>query len=139
MLTGLRVTFWVHTLVALVMGLLLIFAPGWTMNAWGSELLDEPLVELYGAAIVGLGVASLLAALARRWEEVRITAYMEVTYTAVASLLGVYLMFFSDAVLPTLTWLLVVMYALFFIAFGYFTLAERTRPHEVESGTPAFR
>lgn len=139
MSNGLRTTFWFHAFVAIVMGAAMILAPVWTMNLLGWDLLEPPLLQLYGVTLMALGVSSLLAALAHHWEEVRVVAYTEVFFTSAAILMFVYLMFFSDAAIPRLTWALAILHALFFVAFGYFTLQERARLQTVEPGKPAYR
>jgi hypothetical protein len=139
MSNGLRTTFWVHAFVALVIGIALVLAPVWTMDLLGWDLLEPPLMQLYGVTIIALGVSSLLAALAHRWEEVRVVAYTEVFFTAAAVLMFLYLMFISDAAIPGLTWALAILYALFFVAFGYFALQERAKTHAVEPPKPAYR
>jgi hypothetical protein len=137
MSTGLRTTFWVHAIVALVVGLAMLFIPSWVAGVFRFTDVNPLLIQVQGVLILTLGFSSLLAALAQRYEQVRIVAEMEIFYTAVAIVVGLYALLFAAA--PATIWGLIIVWAIFLVAFGYFVLQERAHPHVVATPPPAYR
>lgn len=133
---GLRTTFWLHALVTLVFGIGFLFAPAFVANIFEIDPFDPFVTRLYGAAMIGLCASSVLAALAKVWEHVAIITQTEVVFTFVSVLVCLYALFFVGA--PVIIWLVVALFAVFFLLFGYFYLQERTA-HVTQPGTPALR
>jgi hypothetical protein len=136
MSTGLRTTFWVHAIVAVVFGIGYLFAPAFVADLFEIDPFDPFVTHLYGAAVLGLGFSSILAALADRWEQVRIVTEMEVALTLFSVLVCLYALFFADA--SAMIWVAVGLFGVLFLLFGYFYLQERSA-HAVTPGTPALR
>jgi hypothetical protein len=137
MSTGLRTTFWVHAIVALVVGIVMLFIPNWVAGIFRYTDVNPLLIQGQGVLILTLGVASLLAALAQRYEQVRIVVEMEIFYTAVAIVAALYVLLFAAA--PVTYWGLIVVWAIFLVAFAYFALQERAHPHAAATPPPAYR
>jgi uncharacterized membrane protein HdeD (DUF308 family) len=91
---------------------------------------------LYGAATIALGVASVIAALSKTFERVDIVLQMEVVYTLLAVIVGLYAIFFAQA--SALLWIGVAIFALFLVAFGYYYIVTRSLT-EAERGRPALQ
>lgn len=136
MSTGLRTTFWIHALVAAVFGLGYLFAPAFVAGIFDIDPFDPFVTRLYGAAILGLGASSVLAALAKRWEQVAIIVETEVVFTLLSVAVCLYAIFFAGA--SAMIWVAVGLFAVLFLLFGYYYLQERT-VHASEPGTPVLR
>ena len=136
MSTGLRTTFWLHAIVAAVFGIAYLFFPSFVTDFFGFEPMDPFAMQLYGAATLGLGLASVLAALATRLEQVAIVIEMEVAYTALALLVYLYTVIFAGG--PAMVWLGAALFAIFFVAFGYYYLQTRSVVSS-DTGHPVLR
>jgi hypothetical protein len=136
MSTGLRTTFWLHAIVAFVFGIGYLFAPIFVGDLFGIDPVDPFITRLYGAAMLALCGSSVLAAMADRLERVDIVLKMEVGYTLLALLVCLYAIFFASA--PAITWVAVAIFAIFFVAFGYYYLQTRTAG-QAQPGRPATR
>ena len=136
MSTGLRTTFWIHAVVAFVFGIGYLFAPAFVAGVFDVEPFDPFVTRLYGAAAIGLCASSVLAALAKRWEQVAIVVEMEVVFTILSAAVCLYAIIFANA--SVMVWLAVAMFSFFFLLFGYFLLQERI-VHVAEPGTPALQ
>jgi O-antigen/teichoic acid export membrane protein len=136
MSTGLRTTFWLHAIVALVFGIGYLFVPDFVTDFFKFQPVDPFIMHLYGAATLALGLSSILAALAVNYERVDIVLKMEVAYTLMAVLVCLYSIFFNNA--PTMTWVAVAIFAVFLVLFGYYYLATRSLT-AAERGRPAIQ
>lgn len=136
MSNGLRTTFWLHALVAIIFGLGYIFLPDFVTGLFNIELGDPFIAQLYGAATIALGVSSILAAMSRTFERVDIVLQMEVVYTLLAVLGGLYAIFFAQG--SAMLWLGVAIFAIFLLAFGYYYLVTRSLTAE-ERSRPAMQ
>lgn len=136
MSTGLRTTFWLHAIVAAVFGIAYLFFPSFVTDFFGFETMDPFVMQIFGAATLGLGFASALAALATRLERVEIVMEMEVAYTALALIVCLYALIFAGA--PAMVWLGAAIFAIFFVAFGYYYLQTRSVVSP-DTGRPALR
>ena len=78
--SGLKTTFLVHFIVALIFGLILLLIP----EAWGNLIgwpIKEPAIyRLVGAAILGFGASSWWAYKETAWEKVKIVLQMEIVW-----------------------------------------------------------
>jgi hypothetical protein len=133
MSNGMRTTFWVHALVAIVFGLGYLFVPEFVTGLFNLELGDPFIAQLYGAATIALGTSSILAAMSKTFERVDIVLQMEVVYTLLAVLGGLYAIFFAQG--SAMLWIGVAIFALFLVAFGYYYLGSRSLT-EAERGRP---
>jgi hypothetical protein len=137
MSTGLRTTFWVHAIVALVVGIVMVVIPNWVAGILRFTDANPLLIQGQGVLVLTLGVSSLLAAIAQRYEQVKIVVEMEIFYTAAAIIGALYALLFAAA--PVTFWGLIIVWAIFLVAFGYFALQERRQPHAAATPPPAFR
>lgn len=108
---GLKITFLVHALVALVLGLVLYLQPGlWaTMFKWTP--FDPHMTRIYGAALLALVVGSWFGYRASRWEEVRIVVLMEIALIVLSTIGGLWAVLFRAA--PAFTWVAIVIGVVF--------------------------
>ncbi|MCS7260561.1 MAG: hypothetical protein NZ765_07245 [Anaerolineae bacterium] len=87
-----RVTFIIHFIVALVIGVLLLFIPA-TFGGWFGypEIPDLiPVIRALGAILLGLGAGtSLCGIFASRWESVEYVVRGEIAYLALQTIVFV--------------------------------------------------
>lgn len=115
---GLKTTFIIHFIVALLFGLGFLFIPA-TVGSWYGMTVQEPeTYRLLGAALLGLAVSSLLAYSAQTWESVRIVVIMEIVWTILGTLVALYAIFFMSY--PALWWINAIILAAFAVAFSWF-------------------
>ncbi|MHB1319148.1 MAG: hypothetical protein ACYCYF_11065 [Anaerolineae bacterium] len=82
-----RFTFWVHLLVAVVLGLGLLVVPDMTADWFGFGETGEwlPVLRSFGALLLGFGAfTSYLGTRARSWEQVDFIVRAEIVYLALA-------------------------------------------------------
>lgn len=117
---GLKITFLIHAIVALVFGIVLYLQPGlWaTLVKWTPH--DDHMTRIYGAALLALAVSSWFGYRATRWEEVRILVLMEIALTALSTVGGLWGLLFRSA--PAFAWVAVVIWVAFAMAWIYFYL-----------------
>jgi hypothetical protein len=115
---GLKITFLVHAIVALVFGIVLYLRPGsWaTLVNWTTY--DPSLTRVYGAALLALALSSWLGYRAARWDEVRILVLMEIALTVLSTVGGLWGLLFRSA--PVFGWVSVLIWVVFALAWIYF-------------------
>ena len=115
---GLKITFLIHAIVALVFGIVLYVKPGiWaTLVAW--KPFDWNMTRSFAAALLALAVSSWFGYRAARWEEVRIVVQMEIAFTVLGAVAGLYGFFVKGA--PVLIWVAIVIWVAFAAAWIYF-------------------
>ncbi len=115
---GLKITFLIHAIVALVFGVVLYLQPGlWaTMVKWTP--FDGNMTRIYGAALLALAVSSWFGYRAARWDEVRILVLMEIALTVLSTVGGLWGLLFRGA--PVFAWVSVVIWVVFAVAWIYF-------------------
>ncbi len=123
-LPGLRITFLVHAIACLVIGLGLLLIPNALAGLYSPDWLskDPSVYRLFGAVTLAVGASSWLCYRERLWDRVRIVAEMELvicTMAVLASLLSL-----LNGGTPTANLVNVVYFAAFGIVFGYFTYRE---------------
>lgn len=124
MLSGLKLTFLAHAIVAFVLGIGLYVIPEMLATWVNWAPVDSTMTRFYGAAVLGLGVSSWLGYRAMRWDEVRILTEMEIAYTLLAIVAGLYAVLIAGA--PVFTWVTILILVIFSGAFIYFYRADET-------------
>jgi hypothetical protein len=123
---GLKALFVVHGVSALVAGFMYLVMPfKWAeLSKYGP--IDQVFMRLFGAITLALSFKDWMCLYAKAWAEVRIIVMMEVVWTLLATLLGLYLAMFAVITAPvSLIWLNTVIFAAFFIAWTYFYIKYR--------------
>lgn len=116
---GLRYTFLTHGAMMTIFALIYLFVPVLWGDLTGCLSTQVPQVfRMFGTAILGLAIASLLAFRETSWDKVKIVAQMERilnTLYPIVILLG--LLFWG---LPNIAWMYFVVMSGFAIAFNVF-------------------
>lgn len=115
---GLKTTFLVHFIVALLFGLGFLLLPVAVGSFFGLNVQEPEIYRLLGGAMLGFGVSSWLSYQATDWESVRIVVGMELVWTILGTLVMLYALLFAG--FPALGWLNALIFAAFAIAFGRF-------------------
>jgi len=117
-LSACRWTLIVHFVTAMVVGIPCLFfvgvAAGWIHWLW----FDYSLVKVLGAALIALGIGSLLAA--RDPLRHRIMVQTEIVFTGLAALALAYRLIMQSSTTPHVGWVFLVVLATFFVAFCLF-------------------
>ena len=115
---GLKTTFLIHFIVALLFGLGFLLIPVAVGNVYGLDVQEPDIYRLLGAAMLGFAVSSWLAYKETNWESVRIVVVMELVWTVLGTLVMLYALLIAG--FPVLGWLNAVILATFAIVFGRF-------------------
>ena len=115
---GLKTTFLVHFIVALLFGLGFLFMPVLVGSWYGLNVQEPDTYRLLGAAMLGFAVSSWFAYRATDWESVRILVVMELVWTVLGTLVMLYALLLAG--FPALGWLNAVILGAFALAFGRF-------------------
>ena len=115
---GLKTTFLIHAIVALVFGIVLYVIPGTFLGLVGWKAFDGNMSRAFAAALLALAVSSWFGYRAARWEEVRIVVQMETVFTVLGAVAGLYGFFVKSA--PAFIWVSIVIWAAFAAAWIYF-------------------
>jgi hypothetical protein len=115
---GLRITFLIHFIVALLFGLGFLLVPGAVGSMYGLNVQEPEIYRLLGGAMLGFAISSWLAYKATNWESVRIVVVMELVWTILGTLVMLYALLLAG--FPALGWLNAVILAAFAVAFGRF-------------------
>ena len=136
---GLRNTFIIHAAVGLVFGAALTFIPGraLTLLGWvpanvqlpqselsipGQSFVDPVLIRLLGATLLGVAYLSFRTwrIKACTWEQAMPVVQFE-TVLCGLSIVALLIGFFRlERAIPLIGWLVLLLYAAFFIAWGFF-------------------
>ena len=111
---ALRGTFFVHGIVAYVLGALLLIVPGRTLQAIGWAPIDPIITRLLGAAVLALAWSSFRGWRARERRDVAIIVQAEIAFTVLACIGLLRHLLFANY--PLVPWLIFVVFALFAIA-----------------------
>ena len=115
---GLKTTFLVHFIVALLFGLSFLFMPVLVGSWYGLNVQEPDTYRLLGTAMLGFAVSSWFAYRATDWESVRILVVMELVWTVLGTLVMLYALLLAG--FPALGWLNAVILGAFALAFGRF-------------------
>ena len=115
---GLKITFLIHAIVALIFGIGSFLKPGIWVTVANWTPFDPHMTRTYGATLVALAVSSWFGYRAARWEEVRILVQMEIALTVLSTVGGLWGLLFRSA--PTFGWVGIVIWVAFAVAWNYF-------------------
>jgi hypothetical protein len=115
---GLKITFLIHAIVALVFGLVLYLQPGLWAKMVNWTPYDATMTRVYGAALLALAASSWFGYCAARWDEVRILVLMEIALTVLSTVGGLWGLLFRGA--PAFGWVSVLIWVVFAVAWIYF-------------------
>jgi hypothetical protein len=115
---GLKTTFLVHFIVALLFGLGFLLIPIAVGSIYGLNVQEPEIYRLLGGAMLGFAVSSWLSYKATNWDSVRIVVVMEIVWTILGTLVMLYALLIAG--FPALGWINAIIFAAFAIAFGWF-------------------
>jgi hypothetical protein len=115
---GLKTTFLIHAIVALVFGIALYVVPGIFLSLVGWNDFDGNMSRAFAAALLALAVSSWFGYRAAGWEQVRIVVQMETAFTVLGAVAGLYGFFVKGA--PAVIWVAIVIWVAFAAAWIYF-------------------
>jgi hypothetical protein len=115
---GLKTTFLIHAIVALVFGIVMYLIPGTFARLIGWQPFDGNMTRGFAAALLALAVSSWFGYRAARWDEVRIVVQMEIAFTVLGAVAGLYGFFVKGA--PAIIWVAIVIWVAFAAAWLYF-------------------
>ncbi|MDF1514937.1 MAG: hypothetical protein P1S60_14095 [Anaerolineae bacterium] len=119
---GLRTWFIVHFFVDMIFGLPLLFAPVWSLSLLGWQVVEPLTTRLVGAALMGIGIESYLGRNAAK-EVYQAMLNLKLIWSASA----VFALSMSiRAGAPAVTWLILRLFAFFFVVWAYYKLKMRT-------------
>ncbi len=141
---GLQITFLAHAILSLVLGSALMLTPGRSLSlmGWvqdwvqlpesdlsipGQTFVDPLITRLLGAALLALAYLSFRCwSKARQLEkETRLVVEFEAVYCALSILAILIAMLTMDRSGGVIVWLILLVYAAFFAAWGIFWQAQR--------------
>jgi len=112
----LRYTFVLHFIVAFVFGFMLFLIPDTFNTLIGHTTPADPVNIAYGVLLIGIGVSSVLAFRATKWETVIILVQMEIVYCPLALIGGLYTILMNNYPVMFM-WFYVFIMGLFFLLF----------------------
>jgi hypothetical protein len=116
---GLRVTFLIHGVMMTIFALIYLFIPVLWGDLTGCLSNQVPQVfRMFGMALLGLAIASLLAFRETSWDKVKIVAQMECILNILFPIVILLGLIFWD--LPNIAWLYFVLTIVFAITFNVF-------------------
>ena len=121
-LPGLKLTFLVHAIVAILVGLIFTVVPQFWWTLVGQTMPDLGVARVFGVAILAFGISSWWAYRETFWSHVKIVTEMELVWTILGALITAYGLLFENMILAAC--LMVFVLGAFAIAFGYFYVRE---------------
>jgi hypothetical protein len=122
---ALKTTFMIHSVVALVAGVLLLLIPGRTLLALGWAPIDPLLTRLLGAALLGLAWSSFRGARSTERGQVEILLEMEAAFTVLGCVGLLRHLLFANW--PPMVWALFIVLLAFAAAWVYFLVRRQER------------
>jgi len=120
---SLRITFLVHAIVAFLMGVPLLVAPGRWLSLFGWAPIDPLMSRMFGAALLAMAWSSVRGYLAEGWDQVEIVVELEAVFTVLASI-GL-LRHLLIGTWPWYTWTILGIFGLFAVAWIYHLVKKR--------------
>jgi hypothetical protein len=120
---GLKITFVVHFVLAVVFGLVFLLIPEMFGGMMGAPIKEPSTFRLVGAALIAFGASSWFAYRETVWERVKIVVQMEIVWTILGVLATLYGLIFEG--LPVGDWMNVVILGAFAVAFIFFYSRRR--------------
>jgi hypothetical protein len=120
---GLKITFLVHFVVAVVFGAGFLLIPEMLTGMLGARALEPSTFRLVGAAMLAFAASSWLAYRQPVWEKVKIVVQIEIVWTVLGVLATLYGLIFEG--LPAADWMNVVILGAFAVAFIFFYSRRR--------------
>jgi len=121
---GLKITFLVHFIVAVVFGLIFLLIPQMILGTMGVVTREPSTFRLLGAALIAFAASSWFAYRQTVWERVKIVVQMEIVWTILGVLATLYGLTFeglpAGESLPN-----VVILGAFAVAFIFFYTRRR--------------
>ena len=122
----LKVTFLVHGIVAVVLGVLLLAVPGRFLSVLGWQPIDPIMARFLGAAFLALAWGDVRGWRALSWSEVHIFVEVQLAFAALA---GVGLLrHLLEGRWPAMAWILLVVFVLFTVAWLVALLSRQEQP-----------
>jgi hypothetical protein len=115
---GLKVTFLVHLVLAVIFGAGFLLVPEVVTGLLGARALEPTTFRLVGAAMLAFGASSWLAYRETLWERVKIVVQIEIVWTVLGVLATLWGLMFEG--LPAADWMNVLILGAFAVAFAYF-------------------
>jgi hypothetical protein len=123
----LKITFLVHGIVAVVLGVLLLGVPGRFLPVLGWAPVDPIMARLLGAAFLGLAWGDFRGWRALSWSEVNVFVEVQLAFAALASV-GLLRHLLSSGGWPAMIWILFGVFVLFAVAWLVALLSGRQQP-----------
>ena len=122
----LKVTFLVHGIVAVVLGVLLLAVPGRVLSVLGWQPIDPIMARFLGAAFLALAWGDVRGWRALSWSEVHIFVEVQLAFAALAAV-GL-LRHLLEGRWPAMAWILFVVFVLFAVAWLVALLSRQEQP-----------
>jgi len=120
---GLKITFFVHVVVAGIFGLVFLLIPEMFGGMMGAPIKEPSTFRLVGAALIAFAASSWFAYRETLWERVKIVVQMEIVWTILGALATSWGLMFEG--LPTADWMNVLILGAFAVAFIFFYSRRR--------------
>jgi len=120
---GLKITFLVHFVVAVVFGAGFLLIPEMLTGMLGARAMEPSTFRLVGAAMLAFAASSWLAYRQPVWEKVKIVVQIEIVWTVLGVLATLYGLIFEG--LPAADGMNVVILGAFAVAFIFFYSRRR--------------
>lgn len=88
----LRITFLIHIIIGFIFGFGFLLIPDFLAPIWGLTF-DNPVIRVFGAMMVGMTFASILALMTKEWARVKIIVEMELVWTILGTIVIAYHVF----------------------------------------------
>lgn len=129
---GLRMTFLIHAVFGFAFGLVMYLVPAQFATFIGWAPIDPIMTAFCGALFLALAVSSVLGYRAHEWAVARPLVEMEITFTVLGTIIGLYYAVFATA--PTFIWVAIVIWAVFAVAWIYYFFREAAAAKDMTGG-----
>jgi hypothetical protein len=122
----LKITFLVHGIVAVVLGVLLLGVPGRFLPVLGWAPVDPIMARLLGAAFLALAWGDFRGWRALSWSEVNVFVEVQLAFAALASV-GLLRHLLSSGGWPAMIWILFGVFVLFAVVWLVVLLSRQEK------------